>query len=100
MIEELKGWLETNQYKLGVFGTGNHSCGFPNVPHVRVQPDHSPIDGACTLLVTATEVGKWALRYPTNYNNWVLYETHQYSNQEELKEILDRIITTPKGCWN
>ena len=95
----IREWLKKNGYEEGQYCICAHTCGLPQVQAVWVKPDWSPLDGDHTLLVTADAVLQVVCWQPYNYRDWVIHTSHPYSNTDELKEILDKLVKQPVGCW-
>ena len=97
VLNDIRGWLESNGYETGAHGTCSHTCGLP--PGVLVKPGYTPVDGAYGLLVTATEVLPATCLCPYNYNDWQIRRRIAYGSRDELKRILGELIAQPRGCW-
>jgi len=96
----IKEWLKKNGYEEGEYGGCDHGCGMPQIDAVRVKPDWSPVDGDHTILVATDAVLQMTCAIPYNYNDWTIQARHPYSNTDELKEILDRLVSQSSGCWS
>ena len=97
ILDPIREWLESEGLELGCYGTCGHSCGLP--PSVLVKPGYTPVDGAFTLAVTATEVLPAVCRYPSNYNDWQVRRRIPYGSRDELKRVIGELSVAPRGCW-
>ena len=75
-----------------------HRCGI-NPFEACVRPEYSPKDGDHIVTVTPTNVERYCLRTPYNYNVWHLVESRPYETPEHMVEIVKGMIEKPKGCW-
>ena len=97
ILKEIREWLTAEGFELGCHGTCGHGCGLP--PSVLVKPGYTPVDGAHTLAVTATEVLPATCRYPSNYNDWQIRRRVSYGSLNELKRVVSELSIAPRGCW-
>ena len=95
--ERMREWLTSEGYEQGCHGTCGHTCGLP--PGVLVNPEYSPVDGAYTVLVTATEVISAVCVYPSNHNDWRITRRIAYTARDELSRLLRELTVQPRGCW-
>jgi hypothetical protein len=94
----LRAWLEDKQYVLDqVFGTCCHNHGIPDVLYWGVQPQYSPVQGACVLLVTLTRVDRYVCK--THSKVWERECTRAYDTTARLEDILEELTEQPVGCW-
>lgn len=96
-LTSIGDWLDEQGFEKGCYGICRHSDGLPS--GIRVKPDHSPIDGAYVLQVTATEVLQATCRYPSLHNDWRIIKRIPYKSKNELKQTLNTLVASPKGCW-
>ena len=101
IIREMNEFLKKNDFKLGVFGMSSitHKIGFPKRKYTLVKPEYSPIDGACTILVTPVSVSKYTIKIPFMDNEWKLHKKHEYRNKVKLFELLNKYTSEPEGDW-
>jgi hypothetical protein len=101
IIRKMNDFLKENGFKLGIFNMSpiTHKIGLPTRKYSLVKPEYSPIDGACTILVTPISISKYTLKIPYMYNEWVLVVKHSYSNKIKLLELLKEYVPEPKGDW-
>ena len=101
IIIEMNGFLKENDFKLGAYGMSpiTHKIGLPKRKYALVRPEYSPIDGACTILVTPVSVSKYTIKIPFMNNEWVLHRKHEYKNKTKLLELLNEYTLEPKGDW-
>jgi hypothetical protein len=96
---KIKKFVEESGFKEGVVRTCTHRSGMPGTRVMCVLPEWSPVDGSHTLVVTATEVISMTCLIPWGYNKWETRAQWPYTSPKELKEILDREVKKPAGCW-
>jgi len=103
LYKKMKETIESNGFKIGLNGGTTdsfpHKIGLPNRTYVAVQPEYSPIDGLCTVLVNPERVEMWVLRSPYTYNEWGPYKSKEYAHKREMISILKEYVTEPKGPW-
>ena len=97
-IEKVKQFLTENGFKEGRYGLAQHNCGIAP-ESILVKPDWSPVDGDHTLAVTTDRVISMTVLIPYNNHDWQIRASWPYTSPEQLKEILDREVKTPAGCW-
>jgi hypothetical protein len=100
---KMKEVILKNNFKLGLNGGSMdsfpHHIGMPDRTYVAVEPEYSPIDGLCTVLVNPERVEMWVLKSPYNYNEWGIYKSKEYAHKKEMLSILKDYTKEPRGPW-
>ena len=101
IVREMNEFLKEHEYKLGVFGMSPiaHKIGLPGRKYSLVKPEYSPVDGACTVMITPVSISKYTIKIPYMNNEWILNKKHTYKDKIELLELLNKYTIEPKGAW-
>jgi hypothetical protein len=100
---KIRNWLISEGYETnkayGIGGNLPHTVGIAGDMFVLVKPNHSGRKDVRVIAVYPTEVLDYENNTPLIDNRWKSVNSFKYESKEELRSILQGLVTMKYGCW-